>query len=69
MHMVKRTPNGARGPAHVPDSIAALVKIGEDIERRWAARSHRRSYFPYIAAESLSAASFHRQFDEEQIID
>lgn len=69
MHMVKRTPRGARVPAHVPDSVAALIRIGEDIERRWAARSHRRQYFPHIAAESLSAASFHRQFDEEEIID
>jgi hypothetical protein len=35
MHAVKRTRNGTR----VPDSVATLVKIGEDIERRWSAPS------------------------------
>ncbi len=65
MHAVKRT----RSSARVPDSVAALVRIGEDIERRWAARDHRHNSFPGIAAESLFAASFHQQFDEEEIID
>lgn len=52
----------------VPDSVAALVRIGEDIERRWAVRSYSRNDFPDLAAESLLAASFHREFDEEEII-
>ena len=54
--------------ARVPESVKALARIGEDIERRWAARNYRRQYFEHIAAECLQVASFHRQFDEEEII-
>lgn len=64
IHAVKRKRRGTR----VPEGVAALAKIGEDIERRWAARDHRRQYFHDIAAECLLAASLHRQFDEDEII-
>ena len=64
MDAVKRTSRRARPP----ESVKALARIGEDIERRWAARNYRRRYFEDIAAECLLAASFHRQFDEEEII-
>src|SRR3712207_292666 len=65
MATVKR----ARGRGRLPEGVAALARIGEDLERRWAARGHRRRCFHDLAAESLRAASFHRQFDEEEIID
>lgn len=48
--------------------VTALAKIGEDIERRWSARDYRDRYFPEIAADCLRTASFHRQFDEDEII-
>lgn len=59
----------ARGGAQLPEGVAALTRIGEDLERRWAARDYRRRCFHELAAESLGAASFHRQFDEEEIVD
>lgn len=62
--MVKKT----RGAARLPAGVAVLERIGEDIERRWAARNHRHQHFHDIAAECLEAASFHRQFDEDEII-
>ena len=64
MEAVKR----ARGGARLPEGVAALARIGEALERRWAARGYRRQCFHDIAAECLRAASFHRQFDEEEII-
>src|SRR5215207_5241233 len=64
MEAVKR----ARGGARLPGGVAALARIGEAIERGWAARGYRRRCFHDIAAECLSAASFHRRFDEEEII-
>src|SRR5688572_6537914 len=64
MDALKRTHRRAR----LPESVKALARIGEDIERRWAARNYRRQYFEHIAAECLLAASFDRQFDEEEII-
>lgn len=38
MDAVKRT----RGSARLPEGVTALARIGEDIERRWAARHYRR---------------------------
>lgn len=64
MKAVKR----ARGGARLPDGVAALARIGEDLEGRWASRGYRRRYFHGLAAECLSAASFHRQFDEEEVV-
>jgi hypothetical protein len=58
----------ARGGARLPEGVAALARIGEALERSWAARGYRRQCFHDIAAEVLSAASFHQQFDEEEII-
>ena len=64
MDAVKTTHRRAR----VPESVRALVRIGEDIERHWATRNYRRRSFEDIAAECLLAASYHRQFDEDEII-
>jgi hypothetical protein len=64
MEAVKR----ARGGVRLPVGVAALARIGEALERRWAARGYRHQCFHDIAAECLRAASFQRHFDEEEII-
>jgi hypothetical protein len=64
MQAVRKT----RGRAGLSQNLAALARIGESLERRWAARRHRFPYFHDIASECLSEATFHRQFDEEEIL-
>lgn len=51
-----------------PQSVTALTRIGEEIERRWSARDYRHNYFHDIAAECLHTAAYHRRFDEDEII-
>lgn len=58
----------ARGGARLPKGVAALARIGEEIERRWAGRGHRHHFFHQIAADCLRASEFRRQFDEDEII-
>jgi muconolactone delta-isomerase len=48
--------------------VAALGKIGEEIERCWSARGYRRQFFHHIAADCLREAAFQQQFDEDEII-
>jgi hypothetical protein len=60
--------NSARAGAGLPRGVSALALIGEEIERRWASRAHRHSFFPNLAADCLHEAAYHRTFDEEEII-
>lgn len=62
----KRAAKRTRG--RIPESVTAITRIGEEIERRWSARSYRRQDFHNIAAECLQAAACHRQFDEDELI-
>lgn len=57
-----------RRRARDPESVTALTRIGEEIERRWSARGYRHNYFHDIAAECLHAPAYHREFDEDEII-
>lgn len=57
-----------RGRARSSPCVDALSRVGEEIERRWAARGYRRQFFHHIAADCLRAAAFHEQFDEDEII-
>ena len=60
--------NRGRVAARLPRSVSALARIGEEIERRWAGRAHRRQFFPHIAADCLREAAYQQDFDEDKII-
>ena len=62
------SPAVKRRRSRVPESVTALARIGEEIERRWSARKYRHNYFHDIAAECLHAAAYHGRFDEDEII-
>ncbi|HEV7906486.1 MAG TPA: hypothetical protein VGO96_21790 [Pyrinomonadaceae bacterium] len=58
----------ARAGARPPRCVDALGRLGEEIERRWAARTYRRQFFHHIAADCLREASYQQQFDEDEVI-